>query len=309
MSLNLHLNLAAALERQGGFDEALEMYDRAIEIAPEHIRAVIPRSGLLLRMGRYRESLAFLEESSPTFDALDEGSLDHARMRVQMSMAARALGRLEEAADHRRRALESAPSEPEAFQGMAESLREVGRLEEAIEWYGLAVERAPGFALAWAGMGDALFEMGRHDEAMERLERAESLLPADSELAPDLHRLIGRTRAAQGRAEDAEAAFRRVLELSPGDLGALRELVALHFEREAYAEALAALHGLLEVTPEDADVHSDIGVVLYYLGRSEEALARFDHALSLDPTSASARASRDAVLESLQAGGPRDSSP
>ncbi len=43
-----------------------------------------------------------------------------------------------------------------------------------------------------------------------------------------------------------------------------------------------------------------MGIVLFYLGRSNEALQSFDRALSLDPTLENARANREALLETIK---------
>ena len=43
-----------------------------------------------------------------------------------------------------------------------------------------------------------------------------------------------------------------------------------------------------------------MGVALFYLNRRDEALQRFDQALSLDPTLESARVNREAVLKAME---------
>ena len=43
-----------------------------------------------------------------------------------------------------------------------------------------------------------------------------------------------------------------------------------------------------------------MGVVLYNLGRSDEALQCFDQALSLDPTLEDARFKRKSILEAME---------
>ena len=305
-------NLASALERLERFGESLALYDEWLDFDPANEQALVGRGGVLLRMGRNEEALAFLKrevarlpDAAPGRGA-DARDLHRARLRVQMAVAAGKLGRAEEVADQRRRALARAPDRPEPLHDLGETLREEGRLEEAIEWYGLAIELEPEFPLAYAAMGDALFALGRHDEAMERLLRAESLLPADSELAPDLRRLIGRTQSARGRPEEAEEGFRRALELAPDDAATLRELVSLRFGQGEYEEALEALRTLLEVTPGDPEVHVNIGVVLHQLGRSEEAAASLERALAMDPNLESARANLEVVRQGLESGGAED---
>ena len=49
---------------------------------------------------------------------------------------------------------------------------------------------------------------------------------------------------------------------------------------------------LIDIDPSAAAAHGDMGLVLFYLGRSAEALQSFDQALSLDPTLENARANR-----------------
>ena len=301
---SLTLNLAAALERQERFDESLAAYDELLAAEPDHGAGLIGRGGLLLRMGRAGETLAFLEQGldllAETAPQTSGPDFQRARMRMQMSLAARDLGRIEEAAAHRRITLENVPDAPGPPQDVAESLRADGRLPEAIAWYAVAIERDPEFAVAYAGMGDALFAMGRYEDAMAQLDQAEALLSADSELAPALRRLVARTRAAQGDAAAAVAAYRRLLELVPNDAMALRELVSLHFDQGQYESALEILENLAQAAPADAEIQVNIGVVLHALGRSREALARFDQALALDPASAAALSNRALVRQSLR---------
>ena len=51
----------------------------------------------------------------------------------------------------------------------------------------------------------------------------------------------------------------------------------------------------------DPAILGDIGVVLFYLGRSDEALQHFDEALSLDPNLENVRANREALLKAMKA--------
>ena len=52
---------------------------------------------------------------------------------------------------------------------------------------------------------------------------------------------------------------------------------------------------LLEVAPERARTHANLGVTLYHLGRVEEAVRRFEQALSLDPALETARVALERI--------------
>ena len=86
----------------------------------------------------------------------------------------------------------------------------------------------------------------------------------------------------------------------PSDTEALHVLARLRIDQQHYDEALELLQRLIVSGPSHARVLGDIGIVLLYLGRSDEALQHFDQALSLDPTLEYVRANREAVLEAME---------
>ncbi len=59
---------------------------------------------------------------------------------------------------------------------------------------------------------------------------------------------------------------------------------------------------LAKIEPDNAITHSQIGIALFKTGKTEEALARFDRALSLDPTLELAQNYREQVLKSMAKG-------
>ncbi|MBW1990914.1 MAG: M48 family metalloprotease, partial [Deltaproteobacteria bacterium] len=80
--------------------------------------------------------------------------------------------------------------------------------------------------------------------------------------------------AKMGRAPEAEAAFRKALDLSPGNFLIERELAVLHFQQNRYAEAQQTLERLARTHPRDE-------TVLYYLGRIYQEKKQTDRALGL----------------------------
>ena len=265
------------------YEKALESFEAATDSDSER-RRVAARGALLLRMGRHEEVLNLLTPAAAAADPSlpqppEPNAFRDARMHLQMSIAAQALGRPQEAAEHRRRALEIAPSDAALLHNFAESLREQGSRAEAIEWYGLAIADNPTLAPAYAGMGHALFEEARYEEAMERLERAEALLPPGSPMAPDLYRSIARTELARGGEVGAIRAYRRLLELAPRHQAALAELAALHFDRDEFPEALRILETLAEIGPGDANAQANLAIAYAGMGHSLYQEARYDESM------------------------------
>jgi tetratricopeptide (TPR) repeat protein len=86
-----------------------------------------------------------------------------------------------------------------------------------------------------------------------------------------------------GHHAEAEAAYRRALELSPRDGDYLLGLATLEVEDGHNQDALALLDRALQIPPPRADVYNERGRVLAALGRYPEARADFLKARALEP--------------------------
>lgn len=179
-----------------------------------------------------------------------------------------------------------------------ENLRGRKQYEESLKWYRDATEADLDFALVYAGMGDSLYRLGRYEEAVSSMKRVLELLP-DFPLAPTLHYLTGQALRELGRYAEAEKHYESALRIGPDFKEAISGLAELLLVQECYGEALDRYRALARIKPENATTHSQIGIVLLKTGRAEEALASFDHALSLDPTLESARDYREQARKSM----------
>ncbi len=147
-------------------------------------------------------------------------------------------------------------------------------------------------------MAEVLTPQGRYEEAIDVLAQAVALDPASSQAA-ELHFLMGMAAEENGQPEMV-GYYMRALEIDPHHTKAIRRLAHLQLEHQHYDESLELFQRLIEINSGDAVAYGNMGIVLFYLGRSDEALQYFDQALSLDPTLENARANREAVLEAME---------
>jgi tetratricopeptide (TPR) repeat protein len=87
----------------------------------------------------------------------------------------------------------------------------------------------------------------------------------------------------EGRAADGLASIRRASELAPDHPAVFRLLAGALMERHQDAEADAAYRQGLRVTPWDATLHANLGLLLARMARTEEALAQYRLATDLAP--------------------------
>ena len=143
-----------------------------------------------------------------------------------------------------------------------------------------------------------LTPQGRYEEAIDALAQAVALDPASSQAA-ELHFLMGMAAEENGQPEAAEY-YMRAVEIDLHHTKSIRRLAHLWLEQQRYDEALELFKRLVGIARSDAVAHGNMGIVLFYLGRSDEALESFDQALSLDPTQESVRTNREAVLKAME---------
>ena len=86
----------------------------------------------------------------------------------------------------------------------------------------------------------------------------------------------------QGRLDEAEVCYGRLLEGNPGHFDALNRLAIVALQRGDYNEALGRIDRALRVTPGSAAAVCNRGSILIALKRYGEALAAYDRALEID---------------------------
>ncbi len=115
-----------------------------------------------------------------------------------------------------------------------------------------------------------------------------SLLAKSVEKALALHR--------QGQLDEAEKAYKKILQTWPDQFDALHLYGMLQFQRGRADEALKLIVRAIKMEPRNADAHSNLGMVLATLRRNAEAMASFDKALALEPHNLGALANRGRAL-------------
>jgi len=103
----------------------------------------------------------------------------------------------------------------------------------------------------------------------------------------------------QGQWPRAEALYREVLRRQPAHPTALHRLGVLAMQTGHVAPALSLLEQARAGAPDDADLHSNLGLALHAAGRLDDAVASFERALALQPGFAAGRSNLGRSLQAL----------
>jgi Flp pilus assembly protein TadD len=112
----------------------------------------------------------------------------------------------------------------------------------------------------------------------------------------EVHNLVGLAYARDGRIDDAAREFEAAIGKDSGSANARANLGQIRYEQGAallesrrFADAAALLATAVELMPDSAEAHNDLGVALASLGHVAEAAEHFRRAVTLQPDFTEAR--------------------
>ena len=223
-------------------------------------------------------------------------------------------GRIAEAEDKLRHALQLDPAHPQARSNLIRLLNLNDRDDDAIIVCREGIAIAPGAAIFHKVLGDQLLKMHDYVKAMEAYRRSLELNPDDSASMNDLAiccRELGDPEEAEhwyrkaialdpesmtirfnfgafllslGRTEEAREHLGLVLADKPDHWMTLTVLGLNLIRMGREEEGFKTLHQILESNPEDPCIWNDVGAQFSELGKFEEAVKMFARAAELDPT-------------------------
>ncbi len=222
---------------------------------------------------------------------------------LHQAVATHTEGKLQEAERFYRAILQAQPNHPDANHNLGALAVAVGKPLEAIPLFKLALETNPQIEQFWLSYIDALIKLERFEEAKRVLVEGErSGVSLDK-----LHAIKQRLKVGSSGAEPPYSQLNNLLEhYQTGKLEEAEELAKLltqQFPKHPFGwkvlgavfkqagrvnESFLPLQEAVDLSPQDAEAHSNLGATLAELGRLEEAEASLREAIALKPDYAEA---------------------
>lgn len=188
-----------------------------------------------------------------------------------------------------RNAIAQAPKSAEAHYQLALVYQQEGDLRSAYAGFTKALEldsTHAGAKLSQAAMMAALGDRAMIQQAADAARGlAGATKGADSAAALST---LALAELRLGQPEQAEQHWREALDRFPGNADAAMNLVALHYSRRDFAKAEAALQDAAQKLPKSSVPLAVLGAFYLVRDRLDDAQARLEAALRLDPADASA---------------------
>ena len=199
-----HYNLADIYYEAGRFVEAIDHFQKALNINPNDAEAHNALGLALTKLGRFDEAIFHFQASL---------NIDSAQAQVQnnLGLALQFLGMLEQATGHFQQALKIDPENASAYFNLGNVLGDQNRYDEAILQYQTALRIDSQNVRVHNNLGRALSRKERFAEAIEHFEKALSIDPRDA----FAHYNLGGLLLQQGNRDLALKHFQEAIQIKP----------------------------------------------------------------------------------------------
>lgn len=264
------------LHRAGRFGEAEAGYRKAAEEGTPGAGFLL--ATLLLQNGRNEEAATLLE-------SLVAAEPDNADLAVNLSIAWRHLGRLEDSTRIAREACRYAPDKVAAWNAMGLAAFDAGQFEEALAAFESGLGLMPDHPALRLHHAHSLRRLRRDKEALASYAR---LLRSNPRVLA-AWRCMGDVQVAMGLAEAALDSRRQAVALAPKDPDVALEYAATLLAIGKVDEAAGRFKALIQAEPEKVHAWIWFGRAMVKLGQKAVARDAFTQALVLEPNHPVAR--------------------
>src|SRR5262245_56922977 len=171
------------------------------------------------------------------------------------------------------------PSDAQIWNNYAAAQHKTGNWSEAELGYERSLALVPGALDTLVNRARLFADRGQYQWAVEVLRTIVGQQPRS---AP-AWAALGYVLRGAGRMDEAEAAYRRVLELAPQQREALYNLALLLFHRWSLSEAESRVHELLAVNPRYSDAWCLLGTIQQSRLQIDDGITSMRRAVELNP--------------------------
>ena len=248
-------SLGNTLAGQERFEDALSMYQKAIELQPDLAAAHYYMGNVFKKQGRIEEALL-------SYSKAVDLEPNVAGPYYNMGNTLKYQGKLHEAVSCYKKAIELKPDYAEARCNLGLVLQEKGDLDDAVRHYEKATRIMPELVEAWYGMGNALKEKGVLEEAIVCFKKALALRPDYSGVWNNM----GNIFRLQGEPEKAIFCYEKAVQIDPGVAVAHNNMGSVFHDQGKIHMAIEKFDQALKLRPDHPETHFNRALALLVKG-------------------------------------------
>jgi tetratricopeptide (TPR) repeat protein len=262
---------AATLEMSGSFDDALPIYLDVLKADPTSPSVKQSLAAIYLRKRQPVDALGYAAELVKAQPQSVQAHLLYAQGLLQTGDIARAESELIALS-------KAAPTSAEVSVWLGILYEAKHDTVRARQSYQRAFDLQPTAIAALSGLTSVDLSEKKQEAAISRIEAQIAQHPGDANLLL-LHAL---TLTTIGDLTNAERAYQKVIEVSPGNIEAYSRLGAIYLTQNRLDDARARYEEIVKRDPKSAAAETMLGTILVNQGRNADARKHFERALEID---------------------------
>ena len=276
-SSRLFIQLGRVWGQKGLHKEALESFDRSIQLHSDNAEAYMLRGVALINLGQYQESLVSLCKAIQLNFYIPNAQRLTGQILLYLEQYQESIINLDLAIQ-----LDSDDEEAYILRGIA--FINLKQYSEALSSCDQAILLDRYHSQSHSIRGIVLVKMEQYNEALESLNEAIKIESNDFQS----HKFKGIALVNLSKYQESLASIDKAIELNKNDIEShtLRGHVLLNLER--YQEAISSSDVAIKINPDDVQASALKGNVLFNLTRYKEAISSCNEAISIQSSDSNA---------------------
>jgi tetratricopeptide (TPR) repeat protein len=272
------------LEKQGKLADALNLYQAAVDTAPESVRARANLGRMYVFAGESRRANEVIGPALAKHP--DDPDLLAVRAAVRQQLKDQS-GALEDA----QRAVKLAPSNENAIALLAGLYNQAADKPRAIALLSDGVSKIPGSADLRQVLASLYFDVNEPDRAEEQLRKLVELKPKDLAYRNQLAVLLVR----EHKLDDAQRVLEQAAQALPDSNEAKLGLVDFLVSQRTREQGEKVLRNFIAREPDNFALQLGLGSMLQHAGATKEAVAAYHQVIAHDERGPSGLTARDRI--------------
>jgi len=271
--LNYYYNRGDTFFDLGKFEEAIQNYDKAIEL-DSNVNSIYyyNRGNAYFSLGKFENAI---QDYNKAIDLNPNDDLSY----NNRGNAYFSLGKFEDAIQDYNKAIDLNPNDASYYNNRGTTFANLEKYEDAIQDYNKTIDLNPNDNSAYFNRGTAFSYLNEYEKAIQDYNKAIDLNPNDD--SAYFNRGIAFTNLSNY--EKAIQDYNKAIELEPNNASYYNNRGSLYINQGNYDEAIQDFSKSIDLNPIFTFGYSNLGNLYNNLNEYEKAIEILNKAIELDP--------------------------
>jgi tetratricopeptide (TPR) repeat protein len=273
MTIDETFKIAVTNHSKNNLKEALTLYNKILEINPNHLPSLNNVGVILTDLKEYQKAKACYEKAI-------EINPNYAEAHSNLGTVFLDLEEYPKAKACYEKAIEINPTYVEAHYNLGNIFKKLKEYQKAKACYEKVIKINPNHIGSHNNLGNILKELKEYQKAKSCFEKVIEINPHNA----DAHYNLGNIFNELKEHQKAKVCYEKVIEINPHNADAYNNLGTILKTLDQHQEAKACFEKAIEINPSYADAYNNLGLLLIRAGNIKTAKSYFEKAIEINPS-------------------------